>query len=228
MQLSTEVRAKLATNFAKCVQGYHLVNKEPIKESRWEEINATMLHASGCDVHTQSNGSHASGMDLACTLGSFSNKSTVYKRGHTDFDVSSYRLTSVCSDKTPGSIESIHAEINRRKNFDFYSIIVRSKCDDDRIQYDWYLIPSNCSVFNPSAYVWHPTLGKTGKSKDLVIGWSTDVLNGSNMSITFSMSSQLWINVHASEEIKQYIVGSCVAQCSPKYNYIELHDKESM
>ena len=33
--------ASLATNFTKCVKGYHLINDDPIKEARWEDINIT-------------------------------------------------------------------------------------------------------------------------------------------------------------------------------------------
>jgi hypothetical protein len=49
-------------------------------------------------------------------------------------------------------------------------------------------------------------------------------VNGSSMSISFSMSSQLWMNVAITEELKGFIVGSCVVNRGRKYNYIQLHD----
>jgi hypothetical protein len=44
------------------------------------------------------------------------------------------------------------------------------------------------------------------------------------MSITFSMSSQLWIDLHVTEDMKQYIVGSCTINRGRKYNYIHLYE----
>ena len=220
---SNETRCFLQDNFAKCVQGYHLINDDPIKETPWEDINATILKKSGCVVNSQSNGSHKSGADIACSLGGFSNKSTQYEKGNNSFKISSYRLTTVCSDKNPGNINSIIAEIKKRKNFDFYSILVRHETDKE-ILYDWYLIPSDYPALNPAAYTWHPKLGKTGNKKDSVTGWETDVLNGSNMSITFSMSSQLWIHINVTDDLKKFIVGSHRITRGRKYDYIQLFD----
>jgi hypothetical protein len=224
---SDEVRKSLSSNFTKCVKGYHLVNDDPIKETPWEDINVIILNASGCPVNSQSNGSHKSGGDLTCSLGSFSNKSTQYESGKTSFKLSSYRLTTVCSDKTPGNIEEVIAEINKRKDFAFYSIIVREDTET-QILYDWYLIPSDFPVLNPASYTWHPKLGKIGKNKGATTGWETERLNGSSMSITFSMSSQLWIDVNITEEMKKFIVGSCTVNRGRKYNYIQLYEKENL
>lgn len=223
--ISDEVRISLASNFAKCVKGYHLVNDDPIKESPWEDINAIVLNASGCPVNSQSKGSHNSGGDLSCSLGGFSNKSTQYEAGNKSFKISSYRLTTVCSDKTPGKIEDIIAEINKRKNFSFYSIIIR-KDTEKQILYEWYLIPSEFPALNPSSYQWKPKLGKVGKNKNSVVGWETGILNGSSMSITFNMSSQLWINVSITEEMKKFVVGSCHVNRGRKYNYIQLYEND--
>ena len=224
--LSTELRCVLRSNFAKCISGYHLINDDPIKEAPWEDINATILNASGCNVISQSNGSHRSGGDVQCSLGYFSNKSTQYDKGNRSFKISSYRLTTVCSDKNPGNITNVINEINNRKNFAFYSIIVRED-NEKQILYDWYLIPSDFPIFNPASYTWYPKLGKVGKNKGIVTGWYTDVLNGSKMDITFSMSSQLWIDINITEEMKNFIVGSCHVNRGRKYNYIELYDKEN-
>ncbi len=223
--LSDETRALLGANFAKCVKGYHLINDDPIKETPWEDINAIVLDASDCAVHSQSNGSHKSGGDLSCALGGFSNKSTQYETGNNSFKISSYRLTTVCSDKTPGKIEDILAEINQRKNFTFYSILAR-EVTEKQILYEWYLIPSDFPELSPASYKWRPKLGKTGKNKGDIVGWETDVLNGSSMSITFSMSSQLWVDIKITEEMKQFIVGSCNVNRGRKYNYIQLYDKD--
>lgn len=223
--MNDEIRISLESNFAKCVKGYHLVNDDPIKETPWEDINAIILNTSGCIVNSQSNGSHKPGGDLSCSLGDFSNKSTQYDTGNNSFKLSSYRLTTVCSDKTPGNSEDIIAEINKRKNFAFYSIIVRKETEKQFL-YEWYLIPSDFPALNPASYKWRHTFGKKGKNKDTIIGWETDVLDGSSMSITFSMSSQLWIHVNITDEMKKFIVGSCYVNRGRKYNYIQLYEKD--
>ena len=222
--MNTMNTIELATNFEKCVKGYHYMNDDPIKETPWEDINAIILNASGCPVTIQSNGSHKSGGDLSCSIGEFSNKSTQYDNPNkTSFKVSSYRLTTVCTDKTHGVAEEIVAEINKRKDFSHYSIIVREEVDK-KIQYDWYLIPSDHPVFDPSSYEWNPKIGKKGKNKGEVCGWKTNTVDGSSMSITFTMSSQLWLNIHITEDMKQFKIGTCEVNRGRKLNYIQLYD----
>ena len=58
-------------------------------------------------------------------------------------------------------------EINKRKNFDYYSFIVRDESSKEHISYEWLLIPINYLILDPSSYVWEPTIGKRGKNK----GW---------------------------------------------------------
>ena len=224
--LTEESLKNLSANFTKCVKGYHLINDDPIKETPWEDINAQVLSACGCIINSQSNGSHKPGADLSCSLGNLSNKSTQYETGNKSFKLSSYRLTTVCSDKTPGKIEDIITGINSRKNFKFYSIIVRYEKDNE-IQYDWYLIPSDYPQFNPSSYKWIPKVGKQGKNKGSTTGWETDTIGGSSMSITFSMSSQLWLDIVITEEMKKFIIASCKVNKGRKLNYIQLYDRES-
>jgi hypothetical protein len=223
LSLSEENLKNLSYNFAKCVKGYHLINDCPIKETPWEDINVQVLSASGCIINSQSNGSHKPGADLSCSLGDFSNKSTQYESGNNSFNLSSYRLTTVCSDKAPGEIQDIIKEINDRKNFKFYSIIVRYE-KDNVIQYDWYLIPSDYPQFNPSSYKWKHMIGKKGKNKDSITGWETDTINGSSMSITFSMSSQLWLNIIITEEMKKFMITSCNVNKGRKIDYIKLYE----
>lgn len=221
--LSPERRMALSDNFTKCVTGYHYINDDPIKETPWENINSDVLSESGFGVNSQSNGSHKPGADLSCSLGAFSNKSTQYEPDNKSFKVSSYRLTGVCSDKTPGSITEIIAEIERRKNFDFYSIIARHEKATE-ITYDWWLIPSDYPQFNPSAYTWTPKVGKQGKNKGSITGWETNSIDGSRMSITFSMSSQLWLDIVITDEMKQFVIASRTVNKGRKLNYIQLYN----
>jgi len=215
-------------NFEKCVQGYHLFMSLPIKETIWEDINANIFSASGIDVYSKSDGSHSSGMDIECTVGRISNKSVKYSKNKTkqSFDISSYRLSSICSDKSCGNSEDIINEINKRKNFDYYSIIARDdEPSNEIIHYDWLLIPSNYYILNPSSYTWEPLLGKQGKNKNTQIGWKTNTIEGCSMKVTFGMSSQLWIHVEMTEELKNFIVASTKVLNKPKYSFINIQDK---
>lgn len=213
-------------NFQKCVSGYHLINTSPINETVWEDLNALIFAKIGIDIYSKSDGSHSSGMDIHSSLGRISNKSAKYSNNKKSIDISSYRLTTVCSEKKCGIPEEIIEEINKRKNFDYYSFIVRDESDDNQsISYDWLLIPSNYLILDPSSYIWEPTIGKRGKNKDTQIGWNTNKITGCKMSITFSMSSQLWIHIEMTEEIKKFIIASAIIENKPKINYIELQDK---
>lgn len=216
----------IVENFVKCVKGYHLLNSSPISETMWEDLNFILFSSVGIEVYSKSDGSHSSGMDICCSLGRISNKSSKYPANKKCIDISSYRLTTVCSEKNCGAPLDIIQEINTRKNFDYYSFIVRDETTDkDYITYDWLLIPSNYIVLDPSSYTWEPTLGKRGKNKDTQIGWKTnEICGGCKMSITFSMSSQLWIHIEMTEEIKKFIVARTKISNKPLYNYIQIAD----
>ena len=87
------------------IRGYHLVNEAPIKESRWEDINVSIL-SPFCRITDVAKGDHASGKDIVCNGHGISNKSAmVSKKGIVS--ISSYRLTKVCSAKTPGDTKAI-------------------------------------------------------------------------------------------------------------------------
>jgi hypothetical protein len=226
-EIPVEMRAQMRENFVKCVKGYHLINDDPIKETPWEDINAQVLLASGCSVTSQSNGSHSPGADLYCSIGDLSNKSTQYDDNNDSLiKISSYRLTTVCSDRNPGNIQEIIAEINRRKNFRYYSIIVRREIPEG-FHYDWYLIPSEFPQFNPASYTWAPRLGKIARNRGDIIGWETNSLNGSSMCISFSMSSQLWMEIVITEEMREFIISSCDVNRGRQLNYIQLFERES-
>jgi hypothetical protein len=215
-------------NFKKCVKGYHLINSSSINETIWEDINALLFTSLGIEIYSKSDGSHSSGMDINCSLGRISNKSAKYAKNKQSIDISSYRLTTVCSAKNVGNPTEIVKEINKRKNFDYYSVIVRDELDNNNISYDWLLIPSNHLILDPSSYKWEPTIGKRGKNKYTQVGWNTTEINGCKMSITFTMSSQLWIHIEMTEDVKKYIIASATVENKQKYNYIDLIDKWDM
>ena len=213
-------------NFKKCVKGYHLINLSPINETIWEDLNAVIFASLGIEIYSKSAGSHSPGMDINCLLGGISNKSAKYSANKKSIDISSYRLTTVCSEKNCGTPSDFIQEINKRKNFDYYSFIVRDETsDNENISYDWLLIPSNYIVLDPSSYIWQPTIGKRGKNKEMQVGWNTNEINGCKMSITFSMSSQLWIHIEITEDIKKFIIASATVSNKPTYNYIQILDK---
>lgn len=206
------------------IRGYHLLMDEPIKEAVWESINRDILNKAGCTVASVAGGSHASGADIHCTLGSLSNKTA---KAETDgsIAISSYRLTTVCSDATPGTPEAIIAEIERRKNFQYYSILVRTE-EPASMTYDWYLIPADHPVLSPATYDWRPLLGKRGAKKDTQTGWETEPhpsTAGATMTITFSMSSQLWIHIpNFRTTMEDHLVSSTTVSCGRRMDYADL------
>ena len=222
--------------FNKCIKGFHLVNTSPINETIWEDINAVIFTSIDIKVYSKSEGSHSSGMDIHSSLGRISNKSAKYASSKSKpksendginkkFDISSYRLTTVCSEKKCGTPELFIEEINKRKNFDYYSFIIRDESNEDTIMYDWVLIPSNYFILDPSSYNWEPSFGKRANNKGNQVGWHTNEINGSKMTITFSMSSQLWVHIEMTEEIKKFIIASAEVANKTTYNYIEIYDK---
>jgi hypothetical protein len=222
--LNEVTKVSLGENFKKCVQGYHLINSEPLKEAVWEAVNAQVFVASGISVESKSSGSHSPGSDITCAIGNISNKSAKYDgKKQESFSVSSYRLTAVCSGTNCGTPAAIIAEIEKRKNFQYYSIIVREELEST-YNYHWYLIPSDHPSLSPHTYEWVPMIGKRGVNKGKQVGWETNTVNGSNMSVSFSMSSQLWINVAVTEELKQYIVGTVTTTQKQTFDYLQLFD----
>jgi len=220
--MNSELKEQLKQNFINCTKGFHIVNDATINEATWEDINKQIFVASGIAVYSTSEGSHLPGMDIDSSLGKLSNKSAKYSLNKSSFDISSYRLTTVCNGTDCGTIEEITKEINKRKNFDYYSFMLRDESIVDTIQYDWLLIPSNHESLDPTKYTWKPTIGQRGKNKNNQVGWHTDIKNGCKMSITFSMSSQLWIHIENTEEIKKHVIASNIVNKKPTMNYIQL------
>ena len=211
--------------FTRCIRGYHLINLDPIKEAVWESINSQVLTHSGGTVYEKSSGSHSPGSDISSSIGNFSNKSVKYESPeHCHFNISSYRLTTVCSADNPGDITEIIKEINNRKNFQYYSIIARYE-SPDKIYYDWVVLPAEHPALDPASYTWEPMIGKRGKKKDIQVGWNTNVVNGSSMSISFSMSSQLWISVAVTDEMKeQYVLATTEVKKKIMMDYVALSE----
>ena len=227
----TDFNTKFEENFRKCVRGYHKINTDPIKEATWEAINSLVFQASGCDVVSQSSGSHAPGSDITCALGNMSNKSAKFDHDTgCGFSISSYRLTKVCGPSLSegGDIGEIIAEINKRKNFEYYSVIVRREREKDlETDYSWYLIPASHPALLPESYTWSPMMGKQGKNKGKQIGWETDEIAGQcKMKIVFSMSSQLWMTLgsEAVSGMEEFCVARTTASNTRVYNYLQLDD----
>ena len=182
-----------------------------------------VLDASGCKPSTVT-GSHQSGTDITCSFGSLANTTSVYGGDGSFFPMSSYRLTSVCSLGQPGAITDVLKEIDRRSSFDFHSVLVRNQ-KLDQPYYDWYLLPRFYGGLNPHQYIWSYSIGQRGRYAGQVIGWESNVVNGSSMSIRFNMSSQLWTKLHVTPEMKQYRIASCVVNRHRRLSYIELNDR---
>ena len=203
----------LQPKFGEVIRGYHMINKTPIKETVWEDINCDIV-ASVCSITDEANGNHVSGKDNRFDKFNISNKST--KKNGGNISLSSYRLTSVCSDKSPGEEKNIINEIEKRdKSFDYYSILLRDEKENSIMKYEWYVIPKDYHLFKIDKLT--PKIGKMGKKKGEVIGWETKYCD-----ITFSMSSQLWYKFDI-EDIKKYKICSVeIDNSKPKISYSQI------
>jgi len=215
---------KLIANFHTTISGFHHISNEPLKEARWEDINGEILESSGCKIMNKSCGSHKSGCDIESNIGKLSNKTTIIKNNM--LAISSYRLTTVCNNKSSGNMDDIVNKIeHRNSNFDYYSILVREEFKKDdvivKIKYIWYLVPKTLNVLKCNNYKWCPNID----SNNNVIGWKTNKYNGCHMRICFSMSSQLWIYLNDSS-IEQYKITETIININnkTKIKYYDLHN----
>lgn len=201
----------VAQGFHREVLGYHIINEEPIKEARWEEINRNFM-SRYCRTNWGAFGSHRSGVDNIFQGHSVSNKTA--KMTGNKIQVSSYRLTSKCSKASPGNIDDIVDEIERRdESFQYYSLLVRDEYMN-QIHYMWYLIPRDYYIFNTRNHTWCPTIGRDKTQT----GWMSN-----HAKIVFSMSSQLWFSFDA-QEIDPFLVSSVDVDLTlPRISYGDLY-----
>lgn len=196
----------IKSKFKDEIFGYHLINSVPIKESVWESINCNIVK-NDCIVSDCADGNHVSGKDNKFDNWNISNKTLkIEKNGNCK--MSSYRLTSVCSNKNTGKKEEIINEIKKRdKSFDYYSILAREENKNkDKITYIWYIIPKSYYLFRININ----NLDYIRNKKNEIIGWKTN-----NCNIRFSMSSQLWYNFNKND-IKKFKISEIIVNNSNK------------
>ncbi len=202
-------------NFKKAIHVHHCLFDKIINEKLWETLYFEILLSTNVKIFRPSSESHLSGMDISTSIGKFSNKTAKIIGNY--FSVSSYRLTKVTNSRDIGTIENIIREIDSRRNFDFYSILVRKeKCKE--IIYSWVSIPAKKSIMNPRKYDWFPTFNKQGIQN----GWKTNRRKDCEMRIVFSMSSQLWIKI-STTKIEKYIIASHKVERGVKFNFLDLY-----
>ncbi len=205
---------KQQLRFESVIKGYHMINKTPIKESVWEEINCDIVD-NVCFISDEANGNHMSGKDNRFDNFNISNKST--KQNGNNIDISSYRLTSVCNDKMPGNEQDIIQEISKRdKSFDYYSFLIRKEKENSVINYTWYIIPKEYYLFKIDNL--KPKIGKIGKKKGNVIGWESKYSQ-----IMFSMSSQLWYKFDVKHIEKYRVCSVNIDNSKKKIGYSEIY-----
>lgn len=205
---------KQQLQFNAVITGYHIINKSPIKEAVWEEINCEIV-SNVCIITDKSNGNHISGKDNRFDKFNISNKTTKKEKDN-NISISSYRLTSVCNDKLLGNSKDIIIEIEKRdKSFDYYSILIRDDNKNSLINYEWYIIPKDYYLFKIDKLT--PKIGKKGPKKGHIVGWESKYCN-----ITFSMSSQLWYKFDI-KNIKKYKICSVeIDNSKPKIKYSQI------
>jgi hypothetical protein len=204
--------------FEKEIKGYHLINKSPIKESVWEEINRNIVKDI-CIIGDGANGSHISGKDNRFDNWNISNKTSKIqgKMVH----LSSYRLTNVC-DMNKGNKKDIIFEVKKRDaSFDYYSILLRDEIDTvncNEITYYWCIIPKNEDIFNLEKQKFDKIIGSYKNNRNKFIGWK-----GEYYDIRFSMSSQLWYHF-TFESIKKFTICSTNVLLNNSLTYANIYD----
>ena len=155
-----------------------------------EELISFAFADSG-QTHLYESGSHKKGSDISTDDEDFSVKSSKIESGK--MKISSFRLTRFDND-LPSMINFID---NEGKNFDNYLVLSRNETAD-KISYSFYILPS--TIFTASSMQWVEKIGKKGQ----VTGWKTINNKDINLSISISMSNQLWIEIKT-DYIKEYL-----------------------
>lgn len=198
----------------KTIRGYHLVNSSPIKEAVWENVLASSLASSGIE-HVWYNGGHQSGKDITIIDGvkrvGVSCKSCKDNKKH--LHLSSYRMTKYHN--VEDFVSCIDVE---RSNFEYYGILSRKE-NDANINYAVYFIPSK--MIKASNLKWSERLNKEGTK---VVSWVTDEVNGVQMSVTKSMSNQLWIKLNKEIFQDHCVVDALTIDKACLTNYALLYD----
>ncbi len=185
--------------FKEEIQGYHMMNEEPLKEARWEEINRNIV-SKYLKVSGGAYGSHVSGVDNVFGGCGVSNKTA--KVYGDSIQVSSYCLGRVSNEMHPGCIKDVITEIkNRDKSYRYLSLLVRDE-KEKSIEYMWYMIPRDYYVFNVEKFFWSPMMGRTKRTLGRQLGWYSPQAR-----IVFSMGSKLWFNFEK-EAIDQFLIES--------------------
>lgn len=215
-------RPSIITMFEKTIKGWHTMNRFPIKEKSWEDINAQVIEIIG-KIEGLDAGSHLSGKDMKYLHWGLSNKTI--KSEDSKIAISSYRLTKVCKSGNPGDIINILEEINNRSsNYDFYSLLLRDN-DEGKICYEWYIIPKNFFILNPNLAEWRHMEGKISRNRNEITGWEGTINNNNVFKIQFSMSSQFWITFDK-KKVSRFLITKIDIDTNeiPRLSYAKLYD----
>jgi hypothetical protein len=159
-----------------------------------EELISFAFADSG-QIHLYESGSHKKGSDISTDDEDFSVKSSKNENGK--MKISSFRLTRFGDDLS----SMVNFIDNDGKNFDNYLVLSRNETTDT-ISYSFYILPS--SIFTASNMEWVAKTGKKGDKKGQITGWQTINNENVSLSISKSMSSQLWIEIKT-DFIKDYL-----------------------
>jgi len=204
----------LQSTFNAVITGYHMINKAPIKEAVWEELNCSIVK-NICLISDCANGNHVSGKDNSFDNINYSNKTAKVERNN-NTGISSYRLTKVCNEANNGNPAEILKEIKKRNSsFEYYSIIIRKEKKKELIEYMWYIIPKDYYVFTVDKLT--PQIGKRGKKKNQIVGWESKYC-----SIRFVKSSQLWHYFNIKDIEKYKVCSTEIDNSKSKINYSQI------
>lgn len=201
-------------NLRKAINGYHMINNCPIKESVWESILCQVFDKMNIEFKYKS-GSHTPGQDITIDDDNILSCKTCKETKH-ELNISSYRLT-----KCKTIDDFVHEIDTVRANFTHYAVLSRNESETN-ITYSLYLIPAE--KIKAKYHEWET---KYKKNKEISL-WKTNQNNRVQMSISPSMSNQLWIKLDKLQFANHKICTIEIETNNNILDYCSLFDKLSV
>lgn len=208
-------------NLKKCIMGYQSVMQGPnvpIKESVWEFVLAQAAAKTNMKC-VWTPGSHAPGADITVDDITYSCKTSRVEPKQKVVMISSYRLTNVCKKQNCTSADIINELDDVRGNFDFYALLVRQSEKNKQDSNREYI--KNYKVYNiPASDIKACTLAWSRDSRGNWKGEGGEY----SMTITKTMSYQLWIKVSLSWILKYECLNIDIGDAVRPMNLADIYD----
>jgi hypothetical protein len=220
---SQSKQAKAKTLLKKAIH-YYDHEYGSVKGEVFEQLLFEAATEAGLNVKDFTPGSHSPGADMTIQDEGLSLKTSIVTTTTDTVKISSYRLTSLFNDafKPLDMLAQSALIVNRidkdRNNFDYYMLLVRVTKRKATECYDVYKIPTG--FLKAGKLEWTPKCTRSKKQN-----WAASSRDEPyTMTITESMSSQLWIQVKLSA-IKEFLFVTIPIKTVPKVQKWSIHHR---